>query len=268
MNQRFFAGGLIAGAAAGLIAALLQLALVQPLLLEAELYESGERVHVAAEGGHDHDHATVPPAAMPGVGGEAAPQDHAHDGAAGQSEGHDHGPPAFAIDPARDGLSVVFAMTVYAGWGLILSAAMAFAQSRGHEVGARQGLVWGLCGFLAVQLAPAAGLAPELPGMAAGELLPRQIWWAATVAATGLGLWLIAFGRGAAAWVAALALIALPHLVGAPHPQDYAGPVPPELAAAFAGRALGVGLLAWAALGFGCAWMRERDLAAAEAVPA
>lgn len=254
MTQRFMAGGLIAGAAAGLIAALLQLALVQPILLEAELYESGARVHVAEAGGHDHDHAA--PAAADHGGQDHGPAD----------EGH--GPPAFALDPGRDGLSVLFSIVVYVGWGLILSAVMAFAQVQGRRVTTRQGLVWGLCGFLAVQLAPAAGLAPELPGMAAGDLGPRQIWWTATVAATGLGLWLIAFGRGAGAWAGAVALIALPHLVGAPHPQDYTGPVPPELAAAFAGRALAVGLVVWAMLGLACARMREREDAAPRAVPA
>lgn len=240
MTQRFWAGGLIAGAAAGLLAALLQLALVQPLLLEAELYESGERVHVVAEAA-DHDHSHAAPVAAPAV---------------------DHGPPPFALDPARDGLSVVFTMVVYAGWGLILSAAMAFAQSRGASLTARQGLIWGIAGFAAVQLAPAAGLPPELPGMAAGDVVARQIWWGATVAATGAGLWLIAFGRGAAAWGLAAILILGPHVVGAPHPSAYTGPVPPELAAAFAGRALAVGAVAWLALGLGCAWMRARDAAA------
>ena len=51
---------------------------------------------------------------------------------------------------------------------------------------ARNGLLWGLAGFLAVNLAPAAGLSPELPGMPAGDLLARQVWWVGTIIATGI----------------------------------------------------------------------------------
>jgi predicted cobalt transporter CbtA len=58
---------------------------------------------------------------------------------------------------------------------------------------------------------------------------------------------------------AAVALLLAPHLIGAPHPETFAGPVPPELAALFATRALGVGLAAWALLGTlaGYFWARE-----------
>lgn len=243
MFKRIATSALIAGAGAGLIAALLQLTFVQPVLLHAELYEGGELVHFTGEpheGGHshghdaadDHDHAE-------GAAAPAAP-------AAPAAE-----PPEIGgLDPARDGLSALFSVFVYAGYGLILVGAMALADSQGRAVtGARQGLLWGLAGFIAVQFAPAAGLPPELPGMSAAELVPRQIWWAGTAVATAVGLWLLAFGRGWAAWAPAVVLIALPHLIGAPHPHEFEGPTPPELASLFAGRALGVGLVAWVLLG-------------------
>ncbi len=250
MLTRMLTSGLIAGAAAGLIAALLQLWFVQPVLLHAELYEGGERTHFAAPGGHDH-HAH---------GDDAAPHDHDHQPAVPA----DHAAPGVSFDAPRDGLSILFSVVVYAGWGLLMIAAMALAEDRGKAVTARQGLLWGIGGFVAAQLAPAFGLAPELPGMAAADIGARVIWWLGTVAATGLGIWLLAFGKGWTAWGGAVLLILLPHLIGAPHPAQMTGPTPPELAAQFAGRALGVGLAAWAVLGVAAAalWSRERVTAA------
>ncbi|KFI33687.1 integral membrane protein [Haematobacter missouriensis] len=159
----------------------------------------------------------------------------------------------------RDALSILFSMVVYAGYGLLLTAAMALSESRGHHAaGAREGLLWGLGGFLAVQFLPAAGLPPELPGMATADLGARQIWWLLTVAASAIGIWLIAFGRNWLAWGVAIVLLALPHVVGAPHPHEFTGPTPPELASQFAGRALGVGFTAWLVLGLFSAQLLRR----------
>jgi predicted cobalt transporter CbtA len=54
-------------------------------------------------------------------------------------------------------------------------------------------------------------------------------------------------------------LLAAPHQIGAPEPDSFTGPVPPEIAALFAARALGVGLAAWVLLGAfaGFFWQRE-----------
>lgn len=249
MLSRLLTSALIAGAAAGLIAALLQLVFVQPVLLHAELYEGGELTHFAAPAeGHDHGHDAV------------ADADHDHGAAPAATGAAGHEAPPFGIDPARDGLSVLFSILVYAGYGMLLIAAIALAEARGWRVTARQGILWGLAGFVAVQLAPAFGLAPELPGMAAADIGARALWWVATVVLSAAALWLIAFGQGWGAWAAAIVLIALPHLVGAPHPAEFTGPTPPELAAQFAGRALGAGLIAWAVLGLMTTtlWSRAR----------
>ncbi len=222
MLARLLTSGVIAGFAAGLAAAILQIMLVQPVLLTAELYESGQAVF---EGGRA-------PAEL--VGG---------------------------IEPLRDGLSVVFSGLVYAGYALVLTAAMAFAADRGAaRIDGRTGLVWGLAGFVTVQLAPALGLPPELPGMGAADLGARQAWWAATIVATGAGCALLGFGRSWLAWGAAVILFAAPHVAGAPQPEAFVGPAPPELASLFAARALGVGLVAWAILGAlaGSLWARDR----------
>lgn len=243
MLQRLLTSALIAGAAVGLIAALLQLVFVQPVLLHAELYEGGELTHFAAPSeGHDHG---------------AAEADHDH--AAPVADGG-HAAPGFTLDPARDGLSVLFTIVIYAGYGLLLVAGMALAENRGHGVTPRQGILWGIAGFVAVQLAPAFGLAPELPGMAAADIYQREVWWIGTVLASAVALWLIAFGGNWATWGIAIVLLALPHIIGAPHPAEFTGPTPPELAAEFAGRALGTGLAAWTLLGLFTAtlWSRAR----------
>ena len=230
MFARILVSGLFAGFAAGLIAAALQLVFVQPVLLQAELYESGQLTHFgAAKAG-----------AIAAAGG---------------------------IDLLRDGLSVLFTTLTYTGYALILVAGMALAEDRGIGITARQGLIWGLAGFVSVQLAPAAGLPPELPGSAAADLGLRQVWWFATVGATAAGLALIAFGKGRTARAAAAVLILAPHVIGAPHPDAFSGPAPPELAGLFAGRSLGVGLAAWALLGLFAAHFWAREGARSEDAP-
>ena len=244
------ASAVIAGAVAGLIAALLQLWLVQPVLLHAELYESGELTHVADASGHHH--------------GDEDGHDHAHDAAgdAAVTPAADHAAPAhggFQIDPPRDGLSVLFSILLYAGYGLLMLAVVLFTISRGREFTLRDGILWGVAGFLAVQFIPAIGLAPELPGMAAADLGARQLWWTGTVVASAAALWLIAFGRNWAAWGAAIVLLLLPQIIGAPAPAEFTGPTPPELAAEFGARALGVGLAGWVTLGLMLFWLLSTD---------
>lgn len=224
MFQKVLTSAVFAGFGAGLLAALLQFTFVQPVLLRAELFESGALMHFGADG------TPVPEL-------------------------------TFTVDARRDGLSILFTALIYTGYAMVLSAAMAFAARRGHAINLRSGLLWGIAGFVAVQLAPAFSLPPELPGSAAAEVGARQVWWFATIVATAVALGLIAFGRNWIAILIAAALILAPHLVGAPHTADYIGPVPPELAGLFAARALGVGLMAWSILGalIGLIWSREAE---------
>lgn len=224
MFSRIVTTALFAGFLTGILAAILQFWLVQPLLLHAELYETGALTHFGPG-------ASNAPAQMPLPG----------------------------IDLQRDGLSVLFTALIYTGYAFLLTAAMALAAERGIAVSIRQGLIWGVCGFAAVQLAPAMGLPPELPGAAAADVTARQVWWFGTAAATATGLALIGFSATPALWVAGAALIAAPHIIGAPEPAQFVGPTPPELAAHFAARALGVGLAAWALLGVLVAWIWGRE---------
>jgi cobalt transporter subunit CbtA len=244
MIQRMLASGLFAGFAAGLLAALLHFAFVQNVLLLAEEYESGARVHFQGPGG-----------------GEPAADGHAHDAAAeGTVDDHAHaeGTPAHdhpsgdgeASSLKRNALTVIFMALTYSAYGLMLVAAMALAGQFGLSVSPRDGILWGIAGFVAFQFAPAMGLAPELPGTVAADLSERQIWWWGTVLATGTGIALLAYGRSLLTAIAGGALLAAPHVIGAPELGQFYGVAPPEVAATFAARVLGTALVVWAVLGW------------------
>lgn len=222
MISKLLTSALFAGAAAGLIAGLLQLVFVQPVLLHAELYESGELVHFGAAAVSAHPE-------LPG------------------------------FDPVRDLLTIVFTMLTYTGYAMMLVALMLLAEERGADVTARSGIIWGVAGFIAAHFAPGLTLAPEVPGVAAADVGARQVWWFATVAAAGIAMWLLAFGRNWAMWGVAVILLAAPHLIGAPEPDSFSGPVPTELGALFAARAFGVGLAAWAILGCFAAYFLDKE---------
>jgi cobalt transporter subunit CbtA len=223
MFTRIITSALLAGAGAGFIASLLQLGFVQPVLLHAELYESGQLVHFGSQ-------SVV-----------SAHQDFA------------------GFDALRDGLSIAFTIAIYCGYALILVAAMALATERGAVVTARNGIIWGIAGFIAVHFAPGFTLAPEVPGVAAADVYARQLWWFPTVAAAAVAMWLIGFGKSWLAWGIAAVLLIIPHVIGAPEPDTFAGPVPTEIGALFASRALGIGLAAWVLVGLfaGYFWSRE-----------
>ncbi|MGL4310036.1 MAG: CbtA family protein [Paracoccaceae bacterium] len=240
MIQRMLAGAMFAGVAAGLLAALLHFAFLQPVLLLAERYESGDAVHFgtpAADAMHDHashDHATP----------ESADDGHEDDG---HEDAHD---PAAGDSPTiRNMKTIGFTMVLYVSYALMMVAALALAEERGHRPGLAQSLLWGLAGFAVVQGAPALGLAPELPGNLAADLGARQVWYFGTVIATAIGLAILAFRRDPLSLAVALVLLTAPHVIGAPQPDGFAGLAPPEVAAPFASRSLIVGAIAWAFLG-------------------
>ncbi|MBI3274829.1 MAG: CbtA family protein, partial [Methylocystis sp.] len=201
MIQRALAVGVIAGLAVGLAMAALQHVTTTPLILAAEVYET------AAE----HSHA-----------GEAATEEQAW-------------APAEGLE--RTIATSVATSAAATGYALMLLALMLLA---GEPIEPLRGLAWGACAFAATGLATSLGLAPELPGSAAGDLLSRQIWWIATVALTGAGLFALLRMEAPLAKLIGAALIIAPHLVGAPQAAAPASTAPAELAARFAATSLTV----------------------------
>lgn len=224
MTKHLLSSALFAGLATGICGAVLQFIFVTPLLLEGELFETGARIHFSANG--------TPQSEMGGV--------------------------SLAGELPRHAMTMVMNIIAYTGFALMMVAGFALAERQGHVVTPKSGLIWGLGGFLAVQLAPAFGLPPELPGTIAADVVARQIWWLSTVIASIAGLSLIAFGDGIAKAAAGVVLLLIPHLVGAPHLDTYWGIAPPELSAHFATASLGVAAISWSIMGLVAAFFWSR----------
>ncbi len=238
MIQRMVTSAVFAGIAAGLFAALLHFAFLQKFILLGETYESGAAVHFDGVAADASDHNA---------------SDAEHDHAA-----HDHSEAGETGALQRNGMTALFYALLYTAYGLILVAGFGLARQFGQRVTARDGVLWGIAGYVAIQLAPAMGVAPELPGTAGPDLTDRQLWWAATAICTAAGLALMGYGRRLA-WVAlGGGLLALPHVIGAPALEAYSGVAPPEVASAFAARTLAVGLAAWSVLGWLAGWQWDR----------
>ena len=253
MITRLLLAALGAGLLAGLLLTPIQYARIVPLILHAETYE---------EGGVAHEHA----AARGFVGSAQATSQGkmpillAH--ATAESGSEDAPPPLLE---SRLFGTLLANLVTGAGFALILSAACLVL---GRPITAANGLLWGALGFGIVSLAPALGLAPELPAMPAGDLADRQLWWIATVALSGLGAGLLILSKKPAFKAFGILALALPHLYGAPQPADLSSPVPPTLAAEFAVASLATSLVFWLILGLalGAAFDRVRRTSVAAAL--
>lgn len=241
MLARLLWVGLVAGIIAGLSTAAIQHFTTTPLIIAAEAYEQKEEASTFGQG----------PVAAKLFGGELflahGTETHDADGAAlwGPDDGLE-----------RTAFTALATIIITTGYGLMLIAAMLVADGR---LTARSGLLWGIAGFAAVGLAPALGLSAELPGTAAAALVDRQIWWAATAAATAAGLWSVLRISSPIAIAGGLVLIALPHIVGAPHPTTLTNSVPTELSAHFASSSLVVHAISWVLVGSIAGYLWERD---------
>ncbi len=237
MLRRVLVTGLSAGLLAGLFVAAIQIAWITPIIQEAEIYESAE----ARTGASD-------PASRPGTSGASfvlLAAERSEGPAAQRLEGNEG---AWAPEDGleRTLFTVLANVLTGVGFGLILVAAVTLS---GRYVDPGRGVLWGLAGFAVFTLAPALGLPPELPGMAAADLGARQTWWIGTVISTTGGLALIVFARHRLLKGLGVALLLAPHAVGAPHPGQFGGKVPGELAAEFAVASLFTAALFWTALG-------------------
>ena len=236
--RRMASAVVVAGALSGVLLSGVQQFQVEKIILKAEEYEkAGEAGEAAAvtqasathADEHEHEHAT-----------SASAHDHAHE--------HSHD--ADAWEPAdgaeRTGYTVLANVSMAVGFALMLVAAMTLS---GRRISWRAGLLWGLAGYGVFFVAPSLGLPPEVPGTLAAPLHARQLWWVMTAAMTAASLGLFVFARGWQLKLVGLALLAVPHLVGAPQPEVHGSVAPEELARAFIHATALANAVFWLALG-------------------
>ena len=132
------------------------------------------------------------------------------------------------------------------GYAFLLVGAIS---TSGRSVTTGSGMAWGAAGFAVFVAAPSLGLPPEPPGGHAAELLSRQIWWLGTACATAAGLWLLLMQRKGLLRVAGVALLAVPHVIGAPRLTDAGVETHGELTRQFIWASLAANAALWAALG-------------------
>lgn len=233
----------ISGLLVGLVISVLQHLGTVPLIAQGETYEKAPAA-TAAHGPAGHQHGGAAPAAPADAAGEAWE-------------------PRPGLE--RNAYTILFNIVERIGFALMLAAALVLS---GRPLGWREGFLWGLAGFLVFVLAPGIGLPPELPGIPAAPLGPRQIWWVATAFCTGAGLWLILFRPHPAAAILAVALLAAPHLVGAPQIDTSGSPVPAELSHRFVVAVFLTTLLSWSLLGALTGYFGRRFMAPAQDRPA
>ena len=215
MFKNIFVSAVVCGAIAGVLATVMQMLLVTPLLMEAELFETGQSMHFITDGSPE------------------SPIKHVD----------------IWEDPYRHLMTLCFNLVTFTGFGFILIAAMAFFQKRGFTLSKAEGIVAGVSGFIVFQLAPSVGLPPELPGTIGVTVGLKQTWWIITILSTTVGILLLFLDKHKVVSGVGIILITIPHLIGHPKLETYFGVAPPELAAEFASRALAVSLIAWIILG-------------------
>lgn len=249
--RRIVLSAVLIGALAGVLLSALQFWQVRPIIHGAERFE----------------HAHAPVAVAPAREATQTPE---HAGRVHAAE--DWKPPSEGVK--RIGLTVLSNVLTAIGFALVMLATMAAVLKSNPAVRFdwRTGLLWGAAGYAIFFVAPAVGLPPEVPGAEAAPLEARQLWWLLAAGCTAAGLAIAAFGNSPWRW-AALALLVVPHLVGAPHPgarpfADY----PPEAAIAlselarrFVWATAFANAVFWLALGSAAAWVEGRFLKAAVA---
>jgi len=215
------------GLLAALLLTLLQSFWVAPLILQAETFENAPATTEVA-----HQHAD----------GAAA---HSHDAEAWEPE---------------DGWQRVLSTT---GGNLVVAVGFALMLAGLYTLRAptrtAQGLLWGIAGYATFVLAPTLGLPPELPGTAAADLAQRQIWWIGTAASTAAGIALIVFGRNWLLKILGVAILAVPHVIGAPQPEVHSMLAPKALEAQFKIASQLTNVAFWLALGLISAWLFRRN---------
>jgi len=233
---------LLTGFIAGILVTGVQMLRVTPLILEAEAYELGEFAvpHTHAASGITHQH---------NLNGAALDKHlqikDVHDIQTSTSTDPEQSwGPADGME--RTFYTLVSNIIIAIAFSLMLVAVYLL---RGKPVNYVSGLLWGTAGFAVFSGSTALGLPPELPGMTSAAIESRQIWWVGTVIATATGIGLLVESKTILPKFIAAVLIAVPHIIDAPHPHVFESNVPAELSAQFAVASLLTSLFFWIVLG-------------------
>ncbi len=240
MTIKVLLAALAAGLFAGIFMVPLQASRVTPLILQAEVYERS-----AAK----HDHGAVEIAAAPGQ--NMTKTDEMTAMAAPDGHGHDDAPLFFG----RFWNTLLANLVTGAGYGLMMAG---ISMAVGVNVKFSTGLVWGALGWLCVQLLPALGLPPAVPGSPESELDGRQIWWVMTIILSVSGFCILLLTKPIAMKLLGLICLVSPHVYGAPQPIDISSNVPSYLAAQYAVATLATTLFFWLVLGLALGWFMDR----------
>jgi cobalt transporter subunit CbtA len=224
---------ILIGIVTGVVLSCLQVLSLNPIIFAAETYE----VEQTAAGSAADSHAAHSP-------------EHSHEA--------DSWAPADGLE--RTAFTFFANVLASTGFAAILLALMSqFWLARKRDITWSQGLLWGLAGYLALFVAPAIGLPPEIPGAIAAPVEHRQLWWALTAASVAIGLGVIAFAplRFKAL---GLLLLVVPYVVGAPqvktpmfqHPEPAAVEALTNLHQQFVVASGITNLVFWLLLGIAC----------------
>lgn len=186
MFKNIIINALVVGAIAGALLGVMQIFTTSPIIQAAEFYEI-----TADETAHDEGAA------------------HSHGDEDAEAWGPEDG-------FERTAYTIASSMLTAVGFAMLTIAAMAFT----NKTSLLSGLLFGLAGYLSFYVAPSIGLSPEIPGTVAANLEGRQGWWMMTVLLTAAGLACLAFMPNLFK-ISGLALIAVPHILGAPLPEHH-----------------------------------------------
>ena len=242
MISKAFMTVLLTGLIAGILVTGVQMLRVTPLILQAETYEMGEVAvpHTHSNSGITHEHK------LNGVALDAHLK--IKDLHGDQNEAYVESGQSWAPADGTERTFYTFVSNVVTGVAFSFLLVAVYLM-RGKPVNMKSGLLWGAAGFVVFSGSTAFGLPPELPGMTAAALESRQVWWIGTVIATAAGIGLLTESKNLLPKIIAAVLIAVPHIIGAPHPHLFESNVPAELSAQFAVASLLTSAFFWLTLG-------------------
>lgn len=234
--RRIIYTALLVGLLAGLVLSAAQFAAVNPIIFAAESYEAES--HGAEGVATDHNHGS-----------------------------HDHGDAWAPENGIERSLYTIFAnVAAGIGFAAILLALMGQLQLSGiTQLSTCKGILWGIAGFIAVFIAPAIGISPELPGADAAAIERRQLWWILAVVLVAIGLLILSFAPLKYKAIGLISLV-IPYIVTIPTHQGpaFTNPDPKavealsSLSQQFIINSAASNLLFWITLGVLASWGLNR----------